>query len=396
MLKWLAKLTGPRWELRFIEQGRTRYVMRCNSVVKMLGYLLPAFEEGGLRPGWSIECLSTSKDRTAGLIEPSCFCPAGEGNRLTLSPEFMRRIESIDPGYRVHGNPPEFFATGSAGMMPIPLQSTAASHLSRGDVADVVSNAQERRGRELTFFRVMRTVFAARAKVDTDTGIERKNPSAEPDGCSPETAFVIPASGPAEAVAIEFRVLTAMFGVEGEGWKLHDRCLVGSAAPRRIEKFLIGYKGKRHEVFFDISAAGEVPDTPAVRNVVEGAFQRQRGRFLSIDLPRPSLLALHQIISGLPESAVSPEKMDRKHVEEEMMAACIQSGLMENDDWAREPRAVPVELAILDWVTIVSLLRVLGKAAANMPDDERSLLQEELMEDLRARIEGAVKQAGSG
>ena len=391
MLKWLTKRTGPRWELRFIEQGTARYVMRCNSVIKMLGYVIPDFERGALRPGWSIECLSTSKDRTAGLIDLSCFRPIGEGDELTLAPAFMRRIESIDPGYQVRGEVPQFLATGSAGMMPIPLHSTTASDLARGDVGSAMRGALERRGGEVTFFSVMKTVFSASKPSDRIVQRERKKPSVEPDGCSPETAFLVPAVGPAEAVAIEFRVLSAMFGVQDEVWKLHDRGIVGSAAPRRVERFLIGYNGKRHAVFFDISAVSEEAEAPILQKVVDGVLQRQRDRSLLIELPRPSSLALYQLIASLPEDAISPDRMDRKHVEEEILAACMQSGLIQDEDWTYNPRLVPVELTLLEWVMIVSVLRVLGKTAATMPNSERSLLHEELMEDLRARIEGAVK-----
>lgn len=395
VLKWLLGKSGPRWELRFIQGGTTRYVMRCNSVIKMVGYVLPAFEQGVLRPGWTIECLSTSRERTAGLIQPSCFRPTVEGNNLTLAPQFIELIASIDPGYQVRGDIPEFFATGSAGMMPIPLRSAMTSHLNRGDIVSARS-AEKGKSSKVTFYSIMKTVFEATNKSDVEAKGARNDDSAESDGCSPETAFVIPAIGPAEAVATEFRILNAMFGREDMDWKLHDRGMVKSATPRKVEKIIIGYKGKRHEVFFDISATGLAPDVPAVQNVLEDVFKRQRARSLFVEFPRPSLLALYQLISNLPQDAVPSDRMDRKHVEKKIMAACAQSGLMQDEDWASNPNTIRVELSILEWVTIVSLLRMLSNSAQTMPDSERSFLQEELMEDSRARIEGAVKQEGAG
>lgn len=393
MLKWFRK--SPLWELRFFGSGKFNYAMRCNSVVKMLGYVVPFFEKKHLGAGWSIECVSLSRSKSAGLITRQSFDPSkARAGSLTLSKSLLQRIADVDAGFQVRGKEPEFFVVGDAGMMPVPMESKMRGLIHTGDIAAMMDYAGgAEKTKDINFYSIMKIVFSggevSKAATSCDDPVER-------DGCTPETAFVINAAGSAEGITIEYRVLEAMFGKENVDWKKHERRVMRTAQGRTIEKFLVGFKGKRHEVYFDISSWHSLPPNPATEQIMGGVMERQKHRRLTIELPRPPLLALFQLISSITDEQLPTAQLDRDRITEEIMSACALSGLAQDENWAGNPQRVPIEFRVYDWVRIYAFIRTLSDTSKSLPQESRSLLHEEMMEDLKAYIDGGVKSIGPG
>lgn len=102
---FLNKLLGFRWSLYIVQNGnQVAYVMHEHSVLRMVGYVMGYFADGG-RPiaPWSLHLNFNQKHQTIDL-ESKHFTSDGED----VTPVLIRQIESIDPGWKVKGGEPVF------------------------------------------------------------------------------------------------------------------------------------------------------------------------------------------------------------------------------------------------------------------------------------------------
>lgn len=99
------KLLGYRWSLYITKHGNEiEYVMHENSVIRIAGYVMSYFKNGATpNAPWSLH-LNFNKKHQAFELNSNYFSPDGEN----ITNEFIQKIESIDPGYRVSGSEPVF------------------------------------------------------------------------------------------------------------------------------------------------------------------------------------------------------------------------------------------------------------------------------------------------
>jgi len=148
----LAKLFGHRWSLYFVQNGnQLAYAMHEQSVMRMLGYVVDYFADGG-RPvePWSLHLNFNRKHQTIKL-GPEHFTPDGEN----VTPALIQQIESIDPGWKVKGAEPVF--EDAATKKRIKLSENARGPV---DIQAMFDNIGK--PRELTFYSVMDEVFGKR------------------------------------------------------------------------------------------------------------------------------------------------------------------------------------------------------------------------------------------
>lgn len=99
------KLLGYRWSLYIVKHGNEiEYVMHENSVIRIAGYVMSYYKNGATpHAPWSLR-LNFNKKQQAFELNSNHFTPDGEN----ITNEFIRQIETIDPGYRVSGSEPVF------------------------------------------------------------------------------------------------------------------------------------------------------------------------------------------------------------------------------------------------------------------------------------------------
>jgi hypothetical protein len=146
------KLFGFRWSLYIVQNGnQLAYAMHENSVVRMLGYLMRYFADGGkpIEP-WSLHLNFNQKHETIKL-GPEHFTLDGKN----LTPVLLRQIESIDPGYQVKSAEPVF--EEAATKKRIKISESKPGHI---DIKEMLDNINK--PREITFYTVMNEVFGKR------------------------------------------------------------------------------------------------------------------------------------------------------------------------------------------------------------------------------------------
>ncbi|PVE42292.1 hypothetical protein [Limnohabitans planktonicus] len=149
---FLNKLFGFRWSLYLVQNGNhLAYAMHEHSVMRMLGYVMGYFADGG-RPvePWSLYLNFNHKHQTIKL-GPEHFTPDGEN----LTSALIQQIESIDPGWKVKGTEPVF--EEAATKKRIKITEYAPGHI---DIQAMLDNIDK--PRELTFYSVMDEVFGKR------------------------------------------------------------------------------------------------------------------------------------------------------------------------------------------------------------------------------------------
>ncbi len=200
----------------------------------------------------------------------------------------------------------------------------------------------------------------------------RKKAEPKRDGRSLETAFKLPAQGSGSAVPLEYAVLEKLFGNKGSDWRVHDR----TGSGQHIEKFILETRQGRREVFFDITEVLGTKDTVGVQDVLNGIMRRQAARPLTIRLPKGPFLILYKTLDDLGPQLSTPDFDTAAMLRVVIEAAGRQNA---SEDFV-------ITLSVAEWIHILSITNVL----------EVTLLQEELMNDLRAYINGALKLAGPG
>lgn len=141
----LNKLFGFRWSLYIVQNGnQLSYVMHEHSVIRMVGYVMGYFANGG-KPTepWSLHLNFNQKHQTIQLL-PEHFTKDGEN----VTPLLIQQIESIDPGWQAKGGEPIF--EDAVTKRRIKMQESTSDYL---------QSAMSGKPRELTFYRIMDEVF---------------------------------------------------------------------------------------------------------------------------------------------------------------------------------------------------------------------------------------------
>jgi len=148
----LNKMFGFRWSLYFVQnENQMAYAMHEHSVMRMLGYVMGYFADGG-RPvePWSLHLNFNHKHQTIKL-GPEHFTPDGKN----VTPALIQQIESIDPDWKVKGAEPVF--EEAATKKRIKISEHTPGHI---DIQAMFDNIDK--PRELTFYSVMDEVFGKR------------------------------------------------------------------------------------------------------------------------------------------------------------------------------------------------------------------------------------------
>ena len=148
----LNKLFGFRWSLYIVQNGnQLAYAMHEHSVMRMVGYAMGYFADGG-RPvePWSLYLNFNPKHQTIKL-GPEHFTPDGEN----VTPALIREIESIDPDWKVKGGEPVFEEAATKKRIKISEHTPGQI-----DIQAKLDNINK--PRELTFYSVMDNVFGKR------------------------------------------------------------------------------------------------------------------------------------------------------------------------------------------------------------------------------------------
>lgn len=206
---------------------------------------------------------------------------------------------------------------------------------------------------------------------------KRKHTETHQDGLSAETAFKMPEIGSASAISIEYKTLAKLFGREGSDWRIHDRIRSKTATGRQIEKFILGTREGRKVVYFDITDVLKSTDPEPVQEIVDAVLKRQQSRMLTIELPNNTFLMLYKIMDDV-GNEVTTEKFDAEHINSKIMQTVASHDINTSEK-------LPLTLSVADWVSILSVTRIINV---------QSLQAEELVNDLRAYIEGSIKKAG--
>lgn len=144
-MRFFSKLLGFRWSLYIVQNGnQLAYAMHENAVIRMAGYVMGYFADGGkpVEP-WSLY-LNFNHRHQSFQLQPEHFSPDGEN----ITPLLIQQIESIDPGWQVKGGEPIFEEAATKKL--IKIQESTSEYL---------QSAFSEKPRELTFYRVMDEVF---------------------------------------------------------------------------------------------------------------------------------------------------------------------------------------------------------------------------------------------
>lgn len=149
---FLNKLFGFRWSLYVVQNGnQLAYAMHENNVMRILGYVMGYFAQGG-KPTepWCLHLNFNKKHQTIKL-GPEHFT----ANADDLTSVLIQQIEAIDPGWNVKGAEPVFEETTTKKRLKISEHPPG-----RIDLKAMFDNINK--PSEKTFFSVMDEVFGKR------------------------------------------------------------------------------------------------------------------------------------------------------------------------------------------------------------------------------------------
>jgi hypothetical protein len=121
------------------------------------------------------------------------------------------------------------------------------------------------------------------------------------------------------------------------------------------------------------------PDPEPVQEIVDAAMRRQKARALTITLPKSAFVMLYKVMEDV------GHRFESKDFNPTDVCDSILLTLAKHDINATEE--FPVTLSVADWVNVMSITRMVHV---------QNLSGEEFLYDLRAYIEGALKQVGPG
>lgn len=141
---------GYRWSLYLVKNQQSIYVMHENSVMTILGYVMPYYENGK-RPDsiWKL-ILIFNKSQKSIELEPSELIISG--NNVETSSSLIRKIELVDPSWMVRGSEPVFEECSTK--RRIPLSSKIDFSSSASMMKSVLSSSSEE-----TFDSILRRIF---------------------------------------------------------------------------------------------------------------------------------------------------------------------------------------------------------------------------------------------
>jgi len=208
---------------------------------------------------------------------------------------------------------------------------------------------------------------------------KKKRTETRQDGLTTETSFKLPAIGSASAISIEYKTLGKLFGREGSDWRIHDRIRSITDTGRQIEKFILETREGRKVIHFDISDVLKSTDSEPVQEIVDVVLRRQQARMLTIELPNNTFLMLYKIMDDV-GNEVSNASFDAEQINDKIIQTVASHDINTSEQ-------LPLTLSVADWIKVLSLTRMIKV---------QSLQSEELVNDLRAYIEGSIKKIGSG
>ena len=143
------KLFGFRWSLYIVQnENQLAYAMHEHSVMRIAGYVMGYFADGGkpVSP-WSLY-LNFNQKHTSFKLLPEHFTPDGENITAIL----IQQIESIDPDWQVKGSEPVFEEAATKKRIKI------SEHTS-GKIDIQAMLEKLNKPREITFYSIMYEVF---------------------------------------------------------------------------------------------------------------------------------------------------------------------------------------------------------------------------------------------
>jgi len=128
--------------------NKLTYAMHENSVMRMLGYVMGYFGNGGMPvEPWSLHLNFNHKHKSIKLGSEH-FSPTGEN----VTPELVRQISAVDPGWKVKGNEPVF--EDAVTKKKLKISDHRSGQIDLQAMIDAVGSPKEP-----TFYRVMDQVF---------------------------------------------------------------------------------------------------------------------------------------------------------------------------------------------------------------------------------------------
>ena len=151
-MSFLNKFLGFRWSLYVVKNGnQLAYVMHEHSALRMVGYVIGYFADGG-RPiePWSLLLNFNHKHQTI-TLRPEHFTRNGENVTSVL----IQEIEAVDPGWEVKGGEPVFEDAATKKRIKISERTLGSM-----DIQAMLDNIGKLP--ELTFHSIMDEVFGKR------------------------------------------------------------------------------------------------------------------------------------------------------------------------------------------------------------------------------------------
>lgn len=146
--KVVANQLGYRWSLYIVRnENELLYAMHENSVLGMVGYFMSYFANGSIPVApWSLYLNFNHANKTIKLGSEH-FTADGKNS----TPELIRQIKAIDPGYQVGSAEPVFEEAATRKSLKISEYGAGV------DLQAMVDNIGK--PRKITFFSVMDEVF---------------------------------------------------------------------------------------------------------------------------------------------------------------------------------------------------------------------------------------------
>ena len=187
--------------------------------------------------------------------------------------------------------------------------------------------------------------------------------------------IVIKATGTVEGISLEFSTLEKMFGMRDVDWRLHDRLVDQREDGRVIERFILSHQGNRREVEFDITSFYGIASSGTLGDIVNRTKARAAATSIKILMPLNVSSTLAMVVLGIKKNAELARVVDA-----DAIVAAMNNATFAADDTQE------IQLPKSVWIGVLGLLRSVRPSG---------LLDQELIEDLKAYIDGGLKASRS-
>lgn len=202
-------------------------------------------------------------------------------------------------------------------------------------------------------------------------------------GLTQENAIRIHAANSLEGIPKEYAILRAMLGTENKDWKLIERILIHADDGRKIERFIISVGDQRKDIYFDITEWFSGNTSKEVKTILEKIIT-QHDKLLTILLPKEEFMTLQSGLLRLTDAQLNQLGLslaDRINMLDPLLDAL--------KPWhGREYENIPEHVGVTTLISVWS--KIMGLLVSWQPVD---LLQEEELENLKAIIDGTMKEA---